>query len=132
LQLQEVVDATIKVIPMLPFTPDAFADVNPEVVELVLRDVPLQATELEVWRAVKQWCDDFFDLHDPAFGSPRSSETDDAPQVVPEGLKPILQFIDLDCISWKEVQEVCTHFYMQALNLGELMLLQNAIFCSWK
>jgi hypothetical protein len=105
--VQEVVDATISAIPTLPFTLDAFSDIGPEVVEHVLRDVPLLATEIEVWRAVKKWADEFFDLGDPAFSSPRSAEADDSPPVVPEALKVILQFIDLDCISWKEVQEVC-------------------------
>ena len=46
--MQEIVDCTIEVIPQLKFTRDAFQDVGPEVVELVLRDVPLCASEIEV------------------------------------------------------------------------------------
>jgi hypothetical protein len=107
--MQEIVDETIKVIPTLSFTHDAFSDVGPEVVELVLRDVSLKAAEIEVWRAVKEWADGFFDdLSDPDF-SPTCSPTqaEESGPVVPEALKMILQFIDLDCISWKEVVDVC-------------------------
>jgi hypothetical protein len=98
---------TIAVIPSLTFTRDAFQEAGPEVVELVLRDVPLQAVEVEVWRAVKEWADGFFDdLSDPDLSPTCTSLAEDAHPVVPEALKTILQFIDLECISWKDVVEV--------------------------
>ena len=105
-------DATIAAIPRLPFAHDAFSDVGPEVVELVLRDVPLQATEINVWRAVKAWSDGFFDImsDDDLDGSPTASPPGEAARgpIVPEALKTILQFVDLDCINWQEVNEVRT------------------------
>ena len=108
--MQEIVDATVAAIPTLPFKQDAFASVNPEVVELVLRDVPLNATEIEVWRAVKAWADEFFDLlSDPDFSPSCSPREEDAEPVVPEALKGILKSIDLACINWQEVCQVWRH-----------------------
>ena len=108
--MQEIVDATIEVIPTLHFTRDAFQEVGPEVVELVLRDVPLRASEIEVWRAVKAWADEFFDdLSDPDFSPSCSPREEEPVPVVPEALRTILQFIDLDCIRWQEVVDVRSH-----------------------
>jgi hypothetical protein len=164
--VQEVVDSTVEVIPTLAFSRDVFADVGPEVVELVLRAVPLRTSEIEVrpqfyalqnpqeprppgvclsrrlrtsapllhlrqhvrardrhrvcmhatwravaqvWRAVKAWADEFFDdLSDPDLSPSCSPKEEDAAPVVPEALKSILQYIDLDCIMWKEVAEART------------------------
>lgn len=108
--VQEIMDTTRAAIPNLAFATDAFQDVGPEVVELILRDVPLQATEIVVWRAVKAWSDTFFDnLSDDGLDmSPTASsppEDKESGPVVPEALKHILQFVDLDCINWKEVTE---------------------------
>ena len=106
--VQEMVDATVDAMSALPFTADCFQDVGPEVLELVLRDVPLATTEIEVWRAVKAWSDAFFDLFDPDFSpscSPTAEDADAEP-VVPDALKSILRHIDLDCISWPEVVAV--------------------------
>lgn len=107
--LQEIVDAMRDAIPKLDFTVDCFnvADLNTEVVELVLRDIPLSAIELDVCRSVHAWAQEFF-------GIDSDEDTDDLPEdqasddllILPPEDRRILKHIDLGCVSAAEIREV--------------------------
>lgn len=57
--LQKLIDGMRSLIPSLTFTIDAFSRglVDPDTVELVLRDVPLPADEVDVCRALSKWAE---------------------------------------------------------------------------
>ena len=107
--LQEIVDAMRDVIPRLEFTVDCFnvADLNTEVVELVLRDIPLTAIELDVCRSVHAWAQEFFgiDSDEDTDTLPEDQASDDLLILPPEDRR-ILQHIDLGCVSAAEIREV--------------------------
>lgn len=100
------------VMPDLPFKQDCFKvrDLNTEVVELVLGHIPLQASELDVCRAVHAWAQDFFGVDSD------DSDSDDArgeDQAAPsaslilgaDDLK-ITDCIDLTFVNAMEIREV--------------------------
>eukprot|EP00892_Ulva_mutabilis_P005304 jgi/Ulvmu1/3145/UM015_0185.1 len=107
--IQEIVDAMRDVIPKLEFTVDCFnvADLNTEVVELVLRDIPLNAIELDVCRCVHAWAQEFFgiDSDEDTDELPEDQASDDLLILPPEDRR-ILKHIDLSCVSASEIREV--------------------------
>lgn len=62
LHVQVLIDAMKHTLPGLSFTDDAFSRglVDPDTVELILRDVPLPADEVYVCRAVASWAEAYF------------------------------------------------------------------------
>lgn len=60
--MQVLIDAMKNTLPGLSFTPDAFSRglVDPDTVELILRDVPLPADEVDVCRALSKWAEAYF------------------------------------------------------------------------
>ena len=110
--VQEVVDAMREVIPSLPFTLDCFnvTDLNTDVVELVLRDVPLAASELDVCVAVCAWAQEFFGVDsDDDSGGDDDGASSEQLLLLPRDDQRILQYIDLRCINAGELREVRFH-----------------------
>lgn len=111
--VQEIVDAMREVIPKLPFRLDCFKvrDLNTEVVELVLRHIPLQATELDVCRAVHAWAHDFFGVDtvdsdsDSAAGEDDQAASSASLMLGADDLK-IIDCIDLTFVNAREIREV--------------------------
>lgn len=95
-----------EVIPTLPFAADCFnvADLNTEVVELVLRDVALDATELDVCRAVHTWAQEFFGMDSE--DDPDDGTSSEALLLLPPDDQRILKHIDLRCVNANELREV--------------------------
>lgn len=94
------------VIPTLPFTVDCFrvTDLNTDVVELVLRDVPLAASELDVCRAVHSWAQEFFGMDSD--DDPDDGTSSDNLFLLPQDDQRILQYIDLRCVNPNDIREV--------------------------
>jgi hypothetical protein len=111
--LQEIVQAMREVIPTLEFTVDCFKvkDLNTEVIELVLRHIPLQATELDVCHAVHAWAKDFFgvdsDDYDSDFDAPEDDPNYESEGLIlaPEDLK-ITECVDLALVKASDIKEV--------------------------
>jgi hypothetical protein len=60
--VQVLIDCMKNSLPSLRFTTDAFSRglVDPDTVELILRDVPLPADEVDVCRALSKWAGAYF------------------------------------------------------------------------
>ena len=60
--MQVLIDSMRNTLPGLTFTPDTFSRglVDPYTVELVLRDVPVPANEVDVCRALSKWAEAYF------------------------------------------------------------------------
>lgn len=118
-RMQDIVDAMREAIPKLEFTVDCFnvADLNTEVVELVLRDIPLNATELDACRAVHAWAQEFFgiDSDEDTDTLPEDQASDDLLILPPEDRR-ILKHIDLGCVCAAEIREVCHSSVMSMLS----------------
>ena len=101
------------VIPDLPFTLDCFKvrDLNTEVVELVLSHIPLQASELDVCRAVHAWAQDFFGVDTDDSESDDGARDDDpttesASLILGTDDLKIVDCIDLSFVNAREIREV--------------------------
>lgn len=111
--VQEILVAMRDVIPKLPFRTDCFRvrDLNAEVVELVLRHVPLQATELDVCRAVHAWAQDFFGVDTDDSESDEDRRDDDpsassASLILGADDLKITDCIDLTFVNAMDIREV--------------------------
>eukprot|EP00892_Ulva_mutabilis_P001440 jgi/Ulvmu1/11297/UM074_0012.1 len=105
--IQEIVDAMREVIPTLPFARDCFnvAHLNSAVVELVLRDVPLAASELDVCRAVYAWAQEFFGMDSDDEDESGDDTSNEALLLLPSDDQRILQHIDLRYVNASELRE---------------------------
>jgi hypothetical protein len=112
-EVQEIVVAMRDAIPNLQFRLDCFKvrDLNTEVVELVLRHIPLQATELDVCRAVHAWAQDFFGVDTDDSDSEEATEEGEqstASLILGADDLRITECIDLTFVNAMDIREVCS------------------------
>lgn len=97
--MQILIDAMKHTIPGLKFTVDAFCRglVDPDTVELILRDVPLPADEVDVCRALAKWAEAYF-------GDPDASGEDQGFIQVSDN---VMKHIDLMFVHRNDLRTVC-------------------------
>lgn len=105
--MPEIVEGMKKVVPRLTWDVDCFKKcrhVNIEVMNMVLREVPLPATELDVCRAVEQWALSYYgdDLDDSSPDLPEEEE----PIIPNDDDRAILDHIDLSCIKSIDIKTI--------------------------
>lgn len=103
-RIQILIDAMKHTIPGLKFTVDAFCRglVDPDTVELILRDVPLPADEVDVCRALAKWAEAYF-------GDPDASGEDEGFIQVSDN---VMKHIDLMFVHRNDLRTVLPHLHI--------------------